>query len=80
MTTKRELLKLVRMFCSECMGGPRATEGIWPVGNIADIASCTAPECIWFDFRFGRDPCPNVSEKQLERLREMGYKRTKIVD
>ena len=67
MATKKELLKMVRQFCSECMGGPRATEQVWPVINPGEIGLCTAPECIWFKYRFAKDPDkPLRSKKQKE--------------
>lgn len=72
MATKRDLLKAIRMFCSECMGGPRATKNVWPVKNPADIADCTAPECIWFSYRFGRDPDKRIlSPAQQAHLAKM---------
>ena len=65
MATKRDLLRMIRMACSECMGGPRATKGVWPIQNPSEVADCTAPECIWFSYRFGRDPDKRVlSPKQ----------------
>lgn len=69
MATKTDLLKFIRLFCAECMGGPRATEMVWPIKNIAEVASCTAPECIWFDYRFGKDPNPNPKKVEAGRKR-----------
>jgi hypothetical protein len=60
MTTKAELIKRVRLGCSECMGGARANEGIWPIKNPSDVDGCTSPDCVWFDFRMGKDPAPNA--------------------
>ena len=75
MATKRDLLRMIRMFCAECMGGPRATEGIWPIQNISDVADCTASECIWFAYRFGRDPDKRVlSHAQKEQVKKMRAK------
>ena len=72
MATKRDLLRMIRMFCAECMGGPRATEGVWPIENISYVADCTAPECIWFAYRFGRDPDKNPKRvAQGKRLAKM---------
>lgn len=56
MASKGDLLKLIRRNCSECMGGPRATEGVYPPPNPGEIADCTAPECGFFIYRFGKDP------------------------
>lgn len=78
MATKTELLKMVRMFCAECMGGPRATEGVWPVENRSDIATCTAPECIWFGYRFGSDPHPNPKKVQAGYRMSGNLRRTGV--
>jgi hypothetical protein len=67
MTTKRELLKMVRLFCSECMGGPRSGEKIWPIGNPGDIDKCSAIECIWWEYRDARDPYPNPAKQSQGR-------------
>ena len=67
MANKRELLMMVRQFCSECMGGLRATEDVWPVQNPSDIADCTAPKCVWFKYRFGVDPDKNPKRVALAR-------------
>ena len=63
MTTKAELLKRVRLNCVECMGGPRYSKN--HAGNIQhaeDIDQCTAPECAFYPFRFGKDPKPPKSQ------------------
>ena len=74
MATKRELLKRIRQFCSECMGGPRASENIWPVSNSKYISDCTAPECVWFEYRFGRDPEKRIlSDAQKANLAKHGF-------
>lgn len=62
--TKTGLLKLVRLNCCECMGGPRASEGIWPVSQMDDIAGCTSPQCAFYPYRFGKDPVK--SQKRVE--------------
>ena len=67
MATKRELLKNIRQFCSECMGGPRGSEDVWPISNPGDVDGCTAPECVWFKFRFGTDPNPNPKRVAMGR-------------
>ena len=69
MTTKRELLKMVRQFCSECMGGPRASEDVWPISNIKEVRECCAPKCVWFRYRFGVDP--DKDPEAVERGREL---------
>lgn len=77
MATKRELLRMVSQFCSECMGGPRATEDIWSIGNPRDVADCTAPECVWFKYRFEKDPDKPVSseaQQQADKERSLRLK------
>lgn len=69
MTTKAELLKKVRQGCSECMGGPRGGENVWPIPNPGDVDNCTAPQCVWYDFRFGRDPNPAKGKVEAARRR-----------
>ena len=68
MATKKDLLKLIRMNCSECMGGKRAVNGIWPVENPSDIESCTAPECVFFKYRSGHDPDKDKGRQERARL------------
>lgn len=69
MTTKNQMIKYVRLFCSECMGGPRANRKLsLPIPNPSDVDGCTAPECIWFDFRFGEDPKRIPPELRGERF------------
>uniref|UniRef100_A0A6M3LEZ9 Uncharacterized protein n=1 Tax=viral metagenome TaxID=1070528 RepID=A0A6M3LEZ9_9ZZZZ len=62
MTTKNEMIRNVRKFCGECMGGDRASTAMLPIKNPADVEGCTALECIWFDFRMGHDPNPNKNK------------------
>ena len=73
MATKRDLLRMVRLFCCECMGGSRASEGKWPISeHIQDIKDCTAPECVWFPYRFGRDPEKRkMTKAQLESFEKV---------
>ena len=59
MATKTDLLRKIRMFCSECMGGPRVSENVWPISNISDVAECPADKCAWHRYRFGKDPEKN---------------------
>lgn len=69
MTTKNQMLKNVRLFCSECMGAGRATELTSPVTNPGDIDGCTAPKCIWFPFRHGEDPAKNPEKVRQAKER-----------
>jgi len=72
MTTKNQMIKYVRLFCSECMGGPRANRKLsLPIPNPSDVDGCTAPECIWFDFRFGEDPKKNPA--RVARGKVLGF-------
>jgi hypothetical protein len=59
MTTKSELLKMIRMNCSQCMGEVAQT----PVKNPSDIEACTSKACIYFEYRFGKDPYPSPSRQ-----------------
>jgi len=70
MASKGDLLKLIRRNCSECMGGPRAMEGVYPPPNPGDIASCTAPECAFFVYRFGKDPKKSKKGFASRRINE----------
>ena len=69
MTTKRKLLRNIRQFCSECMGGPRAKNDVWPVPNPGDIAECTDYDCVYFEYRFGVDPYPNPRKVEIVKNR-----------
>ena len=68
MTTKAELLKLVRLNCSECLGGHRAHLNL-SVNNPSEIEGCTGRECVYFDFRFGKDPYPNKNKSRASQER-----------
>jgi hypothetical protein len=76
--TKSQLLHKVRQFCSECMGGPKATEGVWPIRNSMEVAECCAPECIWYRCRFGKDP--DKDPKAVERGRKLGLEYGKHIE
>ena len=67
MTTKKELLRLIRLNCSECIGGARASERISPVRNPGDIEGCTCEDCAFYPFRFGADPKPNRKRSVMGR-------------
>jgi hypothetical protein len=69
MATKRQLLKLIRLNCSECMGGPRASKGRWPISNIANVDGCTASECGFYPYRFASDPAPPSEGRRLSGQR-----------
>uniref|UniRef100_A0A6M3IH00 Uncharacterized protein n=1 Tax=viral metagenome TaxID=1070528 RepID=A0A6M3IH00_9ZZZZ len=69
MTTKNQMMKNVRLFCSECMGGPRASTAKGPIPNPSDVDGCTAPDCIWFPFRMGDDPAKDP--KRAARMRRI---------
>lgn len=75
MTTKNQMLKNVRLWCSECMGAGRASELKLPIPNPSDVEGCTAPKCIWFPFRFGVDPAKNPDKVRQGKER---YERSKI--
>ena len=65
MTTKGELLKIIRANCVSCMGGYEI-----------EVAKCSAPNCDLFHFRMGKDPWPNPrkSEMAKERAAKFGFK------
>lgn len=46
--TKAKILKVIRAFCIECMGG-----------SMTEVENCTAPRCPLFEFRRGKDPMPS---------------------
>ena len=61
MTTKAQLLKVIRRNCCSCMGDqPTLVEG------------CTSPECEMFPFRMGKDP--NRSKKGFASRGKVGSK------
>jgi len=67
MASKSQLLKFVRLFCSECNGGPRATEGVWPISNLKDVDECPVVDCIWHKYRSGKDPDKNEGRQEMGR-------------
>ena len=81
MATKKELLRLVRANCSECVGGPRTHEQIWPVQNPSDIDDCSATLCAFYKYRFGTDPDKNPARVKMgQRLaREHGFTKLRSV-
>ena len=60
MTTKAELLKMIRRNCCACMGGSAFL-----------VEGCTCPDCEFFEFRDGKDPWPTRkgNRKALEKAR-----------
>ena len=60
MTTKAELLKVIRQQCSECFG---AKPNSWPVPNPSDIERCSSPACSLYPYRLGKDPSPSKGRK-----------------
>ena len=84
MTTKAELLKLVRLNCSECLGGHRAHLNL-SVNNPSEIEGCTSPACSLFPYRFGKDPSPSKGGRDMSQnlgvySRPGGSKRLKESD
>jgi len=67
MTTKAELLKVIRTNCVSCMGGYEI-----------EVAKCTSPNCDLFSFRMGKDPWPNQKKSEMarERATKFGFKPT----
>jgi len=65
MTTKVELLRVIRKNCISCMGGYEI-----------EITKCTAPDCPLFDYRMGKDPRPNPNKVRMaiERTGRNGFK------
>ena len=61
MTTKSQLLRIIRKNCLDCMGGYEA-----------EIPRCTSPACSLFDFRMGKDPRPNQSRVRMSKERGFG--------
>lgn len=82
MATKRDLLKLIRANCSECMGGPRACAGVWPIPNPSEIEGCTSEECAFYKYRLGKDPHKNparvLAAKRLQKYRQLKPVRNNI--
>lgn len=56
MTTKGELLKVIRLQCEECMGSEKARKREFSETARNLVTGCTAPECSLFPFRLGSDP------------------------
>lgn len=54
MTTKTELLRVIRKNCIECMGGHESY-----------VKDCTSANCNMYPFRMGKDPTPNATKVAL---------------
>ena len=76
MTTKRELLKVIKLQCEECMGSMVARKGDLDgeAGNL--VRGCTVPECSLHPFRSGRDPWP--SQSKVETGRKLGIRTQQV--
>ena len=57
MTTKAEILRMIRRNCIACMGDQPSL-----------VPDCTSRKCEFFDFRMGKDPCPNPNKQKAGRL------------
>jgi len=69
MTTINEMCRKVRIFCSECMGGKRMIENVWPIENPGLVDDCPSKNCGWWEFRSGKDPRPNEKKSQAGKIR-----------
>jgi len=71
MTTKAELLKVIKLECQNCMGSPVARKGELDgeAGNLVKI--CTASDCNLYPYRMGRDPAP--SKKRVAMGKKLGF-------
>jgi len=58
MTTKAELLKVIRRECLNCVGG-----------YDGEVLRCTSPNCELFPYRMGKDPNPNLVKSELMKAR-----------
>ena len=58
MTTKAELLKVIRRECLNCVGG-----------YDGEVLRCTSPNCELFPYRMGKDPNPNRVKSELMKAR-----------
>lgn len=79
MTTKAELLKVVRLQCEECMGSAVARKREFSQEARNLVMGCTAPECSLFPFRLGKDPWPKkkiLPETQRKGLAELHRRRS----
>ena len=58
MTTKAELLRTIVFQCQECMGSEKARNHEYSQEHQNIVRECTAPECVLFPYRHGKDPAP----------------------
>ena len=73
MTTKTELLKIIRKQCISCCGG-----------SFAEVEACTGGKrtndfttCHLWEFRFGTDPNNVISEAKREQGKKLAESRRK---
>lgn len=71
MTTKTELLKIIRHQCVTCCGG-----------SLSEVEACTGGKrtneyttCYLHPFRFGTDPLSEVSDAKKEQGRNLALRR-----
>ncbi len=58
MTTKAKIIKDIRSFCIDCMGGHQ--------GYVTD---CESAGCALHPYRMGKDPAPNEKKAEIARER-----------
>lgn len=81
MTTKAELLRVIRLQCEECMGSSRARKREFSQEARNLVVECSALECSLFPFRLGNDPwpkkkiLPETQRKGLAALHRVRLKR-----
>lgn len=63
MTTKTELLKIVRAKCLDCC-----------VGQVSEVALCAVVKCALHEFRMGKDPAPNAAKSLAAKRRGFGLR------
>jgi len=62
MTTKAQLLKVIRRECISCMGG-----------YDGEVLKCTTPNCELFPYRMGKDPNPNPNKVKMGKEQALKY-------
>lgn len=66
MTTKTKVLKDVRRFCIECMGGQPSL-----------VTGCESGGCPLHDYRMGKDQHPNAAKSEAAKRNNNLKKETK---
>ena len=78
MTTKAHILRTIALQCQECMGSEKARDFEYSEEHRNIVKDCTAPDCLLFPYRLGRDPKPtrkgNVDS--LKKARRAKSRRT----